>query len=54
MPDPIDRESPEGAWRAALNPDAVCAVPNCRQTHCDHTDLEFQGLVPEVNRSERA
>lgn len=38
-------ESPPGTWRAALTPDGPpCAV--CRQNVCDHSDLEYQGLMP--------
>lgn len=43
MTPPIDQDSPPGAWRAALDPNGVCAV--CRQHECAHSDLEFAGLV---------
>jgi hypothetical protein len=46
MTPPIDNESPAGAWRAALDPAAICAV--CRQHECAHSDLEFGGLVPPL------
>ena len=44
----IDEASPAGAWRAALAPDASCAV--CKQAECAHSDLEYQGIVPELAR----
>lgn len=40
----IDDRSPPGSWRAALAQNAVCAV--CRQQVCEHSDVEYQGLVP--------
>jgi hypothetical protein len=41
----IDRESPPGAWRAALNPE----VPSCKacgQSECEHADPVYQGISP--------
>lgn len=42
---PID-ESPSCAWRSALDPAASCAA--CGQSICDHSDLEYQGLLPRA------
>lgn len=43
-------ESPAGSWRAELarraGESVVCAA--CRQSTCNHTDAEYQGLVPEL------
>lgn len=36
-------DSPPGAWRAALDRSATCAV--CRQSTCRHSDLEYAGLA---------
>lgn len=43
----LDIDSDPGSWRAALNPAASCAV--CRQSQCEHSDLEFGGLVPALH-----
>ena len=43
---PIIDESPPGAWRAALAPDAFCAV--CGQLTCSHPDALYAGIVPNT------
>lgn len=47
----IDDKSAPGSWRAALDPKAVCAV--CRQQVCEHSDLEYQGVVPGRDKIEQ-
>lgn len=44
-------DSPPGAWRDALAPEgASCAA--CGQNVCDHSDLEYAGVVPPVHAAE--
>lgn len=43
-----DTTSPAGSWRAAIDPDSTCAV--CKQRVCEHSDVEFQGIVPDVKK----
>ena len=46
-PSSID-DSPAGSWRAEIawreGQPVTCAA--CRQSVCQHSDLEYQGLVP--------
>lgn len=37
--------SPAGSWRRALDPEGP-ACKGCGQNECDHTDAEYQGLIP--------
>jgi len=40
-------DSPAGAWRAALDRTATCAI--CRQSTCGHSDLEYAGLAAPLS-----
>lgn len=43
--------SPPGSWRAELalaaGEPASCAL--CRQSICNHTDAEYQGIAPPIS-----
>lgn len=45
----IDDTSPAGSWRAAMSPNATCAL--CHQHECAHSDAEYAGAPTTPERT---